>query len=321
MSHATVRGGSGEAECVRQLDGDEKRWNGDRDNPSKPIPPSTFETEQFGHGKLITKHPKLFTRFIYKRYSLLSIDRSNNRSFRKRSVAFLNHRIVSDRRGGFSRRVHDEKKKYISLSPVERKKNRTFREGRKEGRFSPSHIYSLEINDTRGKQRGRSIEGEIDRYRYPSQRGKENLFREWKSILFRNRLSSVSSERLLCVIELVHYSFRLIPPPSGTDFISVNEISCKIFLERDSFSRSIREKLVRNVRSLVSQISLFFYYTRAKIRYFRLFSTVFIKREKEKYKFFAEAPLIKRTFSNARISIDRKEGIGASVHLTQSRRR
>lgn len=265
MSHATVRGGSGEAECVRQLDGDEKRWNGDRDNPSKPIPPSTFETEQFGHGKLITKHPKLFTRFIYKRYSLLSIDRSNNRSFRKRSVAFLNHRIVSDRRGGFSRRIHGEKKKYISLSPVERKKNRSFREGRKEGRFSPSHIYSLEINDTRGKQGGdvRLKEKLIDIGIHPSE-GKRICFGSWKSILFRNRLSSVPSERLLCVIELVHYSFRLIPPPSGTDFISVNEISCKIFLERDSFSRSIREKLVRNVRSLVSQISLFFYYIPAQ---------------------------------------------------------
>lgn len=154
------------------------------------------------------------------------------------------------------------KKKSTFLSLPWRGK-RIVRFGKEERKDEP-YIFSRNQRYTWKTGGGRSIEGEIDRYRYPSQRGKENLFREWKSILFRNRLSSVPSERLLCVIELVHYSFRLIPPPSGTDFISVNEISCKIFLERDSFSRSIREKLVRNVRSLVSQISLFFYYIPAQ---------------------------------------------------------
>lgn len=95
-----------------------------------------------------------------------------------------------------------KKKKYISLCRGEEKES--FVSGRNERTILGERIYSLS-KSTRytWKTGGRSIEGEIDRYRYPSQGRKENLFREWKSILFRNlsvgKAIFRTVERLLCV--------------------------------------------------------------------------------------------------------------------------
>lgn len=108
-----------------------------------------------------------------------------------------------------------KKKKSTFLCAVERKKNRSFREGTK-GRFSASvYILSRNQRDTRGKQGDvRSKEKLIDIGIHPRE-GKRICFgsgnRSSFEIYLSERLSSVPSNAFCAFIELVHYSFRLIP--------------------------------------------------------------------------------------------------------------